>query len=180
MAYVYVIKCDETHLCKIGRSRDVEARLKQIESSSGLKCHIAYVSQSLTNAPLVESVSHNKCSGRKVGEWFSCATNQAISCVKDACREVGEFGEEEFKSLNSYDMEYLAFWAAADSFINQNPLSVIKYALDKFGDHFSDEVLSICNRAYKVGSGGEDGDFEDMLDVKVFFEEMTKSKSSEG
>ena len=172
MSYVYVIKCKETNLCKIGRSIDVEARLKQIQYSSGFPCEISYVSRKLSNASKVEILAQERCSGRKVGEWFACATNMAISSVKSAVGDIGKVGSEEFADTGDLDYDHLIFWAVSGCFIKSNPIAVIKYALDTFKSDFKPEVIAICNEAYKNGSGGDLGDFVDRFDVECFFAQL--------
>ena len=176
MSKVYVIKCADTGLCKIGRSSNVDRRLKEIESNSGFNCEISYVSESLINSSKVEAFAHSLCTGRKIGEWFCCATNEAISCVKSACDSVGNYGDIDSGMFKDEDVDFLAFWAVSGSFINEHPLAVIKYALDTFEDVFSSDVLGVCNRAYSIGSGGDVDNFVDRLDVQCFYDEMVKQK----
>ena len=176
MSKVYVIKCVDTGLCKIGRSFDVKERVKQISYACGFNCEIAYESQSLLNPSKVEVEAHRICNGRKVGEWFSCSTNEAIACVKSAIETVGLLGSNNIKCVDDCNLDFLVFWSVSESFIKSSPLAVIKYALDTFDSHFSENVLAVCNRAYSIGAGGDVDGFVDRLDVQCFYDEMVKQK----
>lgn len=173
MSRVYVIKCNDTGLCKIGRSFDVEERVKHISYSCGFQCDIAYFTDHLANASRVEAEAHRLCNGRKVGEWFSCATNEAISCVKESVDKFGILGASSKSVGIDCDLEFLIFWSVCQHFMDSNPIAVIGYALDKFDGEFSNDVLSVCNAAYEKGSG-EEGDFVDRLDVQCFYDLITK------
>ena len=179
MSHVYVIKCNETGLCKIGRSRDVNSRLKQIEYSSGFSCEIVHTSEYLDNSSKVEALAHRNCGGRKVGEWFKCATNEAVLSVKNAVSEIGILGSEKVIADSGKDLDFLVFWAVSGCFINQNPLAVIKYALDTFKGELSEDVLAVCNQAYTIGSGGDVDDFCDRLDLEIFLNAMTEQSNDQ-
>lgn len=87
---VYVIATGDG-LCKIGVSRDPEARLSQLQIGCPYELHIAYVCTLQDQAHDVESFAHMLLGKRAVGgEWFQCSEREAIDAVD---KSVSSFGK---------------------------------------------------------------------------------------
>ena len=78
---VYVMKCAETDLVKIGIATDPQKRLRQIINGSGLSVTLEYT-KGHEKADEVERNAHRLMKDcRRAGEWFKATSDQAIEAV---------------------------------------------------------------------------------------------------
>lgn len=167
-ASIYVIGCEISGMYKIGRSANVEQRLNQIISHSGLSCSIEYLSDPCSNSRLVEKEAHKLCVSRAKGEWFNCELDVAIKSVKDA---FNKFSENPINDTlcDKVKMKRLAWSMVWSSISNSRPCDVLVVACTDFNDDdFIDEVLDLCNHCLYSLIGNKDKRFESRNDVISF------------
>jgi len=89
MSYIYLIKCevDETILYKIGYSKDVKRRLKELKTSNPNPLEIVATFETKHNRKL-ETSFHNYYKHKNVnGEWFSLSSNEVERFLEN-CRQM--------------------------------------------------------------------------------------------
>ena len=81
--FVYIISNDDNDYIKIGVSKNVNKRLKQLQTGSWTKLTLLYKSIICSNAFNIESIIHTKLKQYKVqGEWFDTSLNQVIDLLE--------------------------------------------------------------------------------------------------
>lgn len=153
---------------KIGRSANVEQRLNQIISHSGLSCSVEYVSNPCSNSAIVEKEAHSICVDRAKGEWFNCELDLAIKSVKDA---YDKFAENPIKDnlCDENKIKRFAWSMVFSSASKTKPCEVLIDACNTFDDdNFIDEVISVCNDCLYSLTGSKDKSFESRNDVISF------------
>ena len=181
-ASIYVIGCEISGMYKIGRSANVEQRLNQIISHSGLSCSIEYVSDPCSNSGLVEKEAHKLCVSRAKGEWFNCELDLAIKSVKDA---FNKFAKNPINDTlcDKSKIDRFAWLMAWSSISSSRPCDVLVYACTEFNDdNFIDEVLYLCNHCLYSLIGNKDKSFESRNDVISFlygYLELGKEKQND-
>lgn len=94
--YVYLIRCSENNFYKIGISKNVETRLKQIQTTSPDKVFIVYKYKSIY-ASKIEKALHNFFkSYHKNNEWFELSLAEELKFL-DMCNSI----EANLVHLNS-------------------------------------------------------------------------------
>lgn len=87
---IYVIATNDG-LCKIGVSRNPEARLASLQTGCPYHLHIVYVCVVKDQAYEVEGLAHTLLRGRKIGgEWFECSEGEAIEAVNKSAASLGK------------------------------------------------------------------------------------------
>lgn len=167
-ASIYVIGCEISGMYKIGRSANVEQRLNQIISHSGLSCSIEYLSKPCSNSTIVEKEAHNLCVDRAKGEWFNCELDVAIKSVKNA---YDKFAQEPIDDdlRDESKIKRFAWSMACSLFSKSKPCDVLMDACNNFDDdNFIDDVISVCNDCLYSLTGSKDKSFENRDDVISF------------
>lgn len=73
--HVYIVKCDDTGLCKIGYSADIKTRIKNIKQASPTQIRLIATLES-ADCITHEEYFHNFFADKKIrGEWFSLDKN---------------------------------------------------------------------------------------------------------
>lgn len=81
MKYVYVMQ-SASGLVKIGVSKNVSARLKSLQASSGLEIKLITTFGPLSKAIALERAAHVLLADkRELGEWFSVTADEAVKAV---------------------------------------------------------------------------------------------------
>lgn len=81
MQYVYVMQ-SASGLVKIGVSKNVSARLKSLQASSGLAIKLITTFGPLSKAIALERAAHALLADkREHGEWFSVTVNEAVEAI---------------------------------------------------------------------------------------------------
>jgi hypothetical protein len=85
--YIYLIRCSENNFYKIGISKNVERRLKQIQTSSPNKIYLIHKYQS-QYASKIEKAMHNffKVYHRN-NEWFELSLSEEMKFI-DMCLSI--------------------------------------------------------------------------------------------
>lgn len=82
MQYVYVMQ-SASGLVKIGVSKNVSARLKSLQASSGLAIKLVTTFGPLSRAIALERAAHALLADkREHGEWFSVTANEAVETIR--------------------------------------------------------------------------------------------------
>lgn len=82
--YVYLIRCSENNFYKIGISKNVETRLKQIQTTSPDKVFIVHKYES-SYASKIEKALHNFFkSYHRNNEWFELSLTEELKFI-DMC-----------------------------------------------------------------------------------------------
>ena len=82
--FVYIISNDENSFVKIGVAKDVEKRLKQLQTGSWSTLSVRYKSMVCSNAFSIEKAVHSKVSADRVrGEWYDIAVDEAIRLIEE-------------------------------------------------------------------------------------------------
>jgi hypothetical protein len=80
--YVYLIRCSENSYYKIGISKNVERRLKQIQTSSPDEVYLIHKYES-KYASRIEKALHNFfISYHRNNEWFELSLNEEINFLE--------------------------------------------------------------------------------------------------
>ncbi|MFW5847570.1 MAG: GIY-YIG nuclease family protein [bacterium] len=87
--YIYLMRSEETGTYKIGKSKNPEKRLKQLQTGSSEKLEL--ILKFNTKYPsLVESAMHNRFSHlKKHGEWFDLSLSEETSFINE-CKKIEE------------------------------------------------------------------------------------------
>ncbi len=85
--YIYLIRCSENSFYKIGISKNVEQRLKQIQTSSPDKVYLVHKYES-SYASKIERALHNFYkSYHRNNEWFELSLNEEVEFL-DMCSSI--------------------------------------------------------------------------------------------
>lgn len=80
--FVYLIRCEENNLYKIGYTKNVENRIKQLQTGNGDKIYLVYKYESdIANKiekPLHKFYSH----ANKLNEWFELYIEDEVDFIK--------------------------------------------------------------------------------------------------
>lgn len=81
--YLYVIKNPLSEAVKIGVAKDVDLRLKQLQTGAGTKLELVYKSMLCSNAFKIEKAAHNYFINYQCfGEWFRVPPAEIISYIE--------------------------------------------------------------------------------------------------
>ncbi len=84
---VYIIHNPTFGMVKIGISKHVSKRLKELQDASGCKLELSYKSPLFSNASSVEiSIHKNFTKDRSYGEWFTTALQEVLDCTHEMCK----------------------------------------------------------------------------------------------
>lgn len=100
--YVYLIRSKETNRYKIGKSKNPEKRLKQLQTGSSEQLELIEKFQSKYPF-LIESTMHNRYSYVKmIGEWFDLPYLNKSDFINE-CKKI----EENIKFLKENDNVFI-------------------------------------------------------------------------
>lgn len=174
MKRVYILK-SENGLVKIGISKNVNKRIRNLENSSGYSITDFYSTKMISNSNEIENSLHKKFkANRKCGEWFDIEFEKTIIALE------AEEHKFEYKEKEKINYEKIA-----KEFIDEE-----KSALDKkiFDDNIKEckELLNFDNISFhdfkehyenqkEIGENEEfEGDYPNLckgIFVKKEFEE---------
>ncbi len=80
--YIYLIRCVENNFYKIGISKNIERRLKQIQTSSPDKIYLVHKYQS-QHASKIEKALHSFFKAyHRNNEWFELSLSEEMEFIK--------------------------------------------------------------------------------------------------
>jgi len=87
MSFIYIIRCDNQNLFKIGISNNVDKRLKQLQTGNPYKLKCIYKIKSLEiKASKIEATIHQflKEANKKhvLNEWFNLSDDEVFNLAK--------------------------------------------------------------------------------------------------
>lgn len=78
---VYILESDDG--CKIGRSKEVAARIKQLEGGSPTPYARVWESEPCENASAIEAILHKRFDKHWLkGEWYDISFDEAVTAAK--------------------------------------------------------------------------------------------------
>ena len=87
MTFIYIIRCEKQNLFKIGISKNVDKRLKQLQTGNPYKLKCIYKIKSLEiKATKIEATIHQffKEANKKhvLNEWFNLSDDEVVNLAK--------------------------------------------------------------------------------------------------
>lgn len=102
--YVYLLKIPEKSIYKIGVSKDVEKRIKQLQTGN---CEqITLVHKFKSNYPYkIESVLHGMYKFKRIeGEWYDMSAKEVENFIEQC-----EMYERNFSTLKTHNNPFIKF-----------------------------------------------------------------------
>lgn len=102
--YVYLLKIPEKSIYKIGVSKDVEKRIKQLQT--GNYEQITLVHKFKSNYPYkIESILHGMYKFKRIeGEWYDMSAKEEENFIGQC-----EMYERNFSTLKTYNNSFIKF-----------------------------------------------------------------------
>lgn len=98
IGFVYVLENKKLGICKIGKSRKPENRLKTLAMTTGLIDPITYVTKEVPNYHLLEKIAHKHFKEKyTTGEWFSVTLTEIVSFLENEIETNTELAKPRFK-----------------------------------------------------------------------------------
>ena len=126
MGYIYLLKSNKKDMLKIGKTANLEQRMKSFESCSR---HLGIEDESFTYLRIIEvhkydkleTLLHKKFKDKRViGEWFNITTNDFDNMLKTV--DLNEFAKEDIKEVVSLPCFIEDNYVKLDFLLNKTPL----------------------------------------------------------
>lgn len=175
--YLYVLRADDETV-KIGISKNVEQRIKTIQSTSGKNIIETFFTEKCSNPYKIERVVLRHFSSKRCcGEWIKENFNTAVSYVKEVFAKESKFELQDNSDYKDAFELIEKMCGISRNNIDANKIDVLSMTVKEFSEtikEFYDASVDLCGADDEICTKPAKEKYEQMEEIISFVKELVE------